>query len=102
MSDLSFSTLLARWPWKPLRGCPGRYSLAMTRMTPAEVVEGGIEARDHGVLPSGDRLLVLLLSDGSGLISYQKPDGFFVHTLNTPAGLARKLGRLGLGNLCNT
>jgi len=36
------------------------------------------------------------LLDGGGLISYRRADGHFVHTLNTPDGLARKLAQLGI------
>ena len=42
-----------------------------------------------------DRVLVVPLEDG-GLISYAKPDGRFIHTLNTTEGFARKLSQLGI------
>ena len=42
-----------------------------------------------------DRVLVWSLQDG-GLISYEQPDGHFIHTLNTPDGFGRKLGQLGI------
>jgi hypothetical protein len=31
-----------------------------------------------------------------GLISYRRPDGTFLHTLNTAEGFARKLSDLGI------
>ena len=42
-----------------------------------------------------DSVVVVALPDG-GLISYEKVDGDFVHTLNTPEGLRRKLLQLGI------
>lgn len=42
-----------------------------------------------------DRVLVWPLKNG-GLISYEQPDGYLIHTLNTPAGFGRKLGQLGI------
>lgn len=34
--------------------------------------------------------------DAGGLISYEKPDGRFVHTLCDEGGFARKLAQLGI------
>jgi hypothetical protein len=34
--------------------------------------------------------------DQGGLISYQRRDGTYVHTLNTQAGFERKLRQLGI------
>jgi hypothetical protein len=34
--------------------------------------------------------------DDGGLISYRRPDGMFLHTLNTREGLERKLRQLGV------
>jgi len=42
-----------------------------------------------------DTVLVAPLDRG-GVISYQRADGSFVHTLNTPEGFARKLAQLGI------
>jgi hypothetical protein len=42
-----------------------------------------------------DPILVVPLPDG-GLLSYARPDGSFVHTLNTPDGFTRKLSQLGI------
>jgi len=33
---------------------------------------------------------------GGGLLSYARPDGTWLHTLNTPDGLRRKLTQLGI------
>jgi hypothetical protein len=37
-----------------------------------------------------------MVFEGGGLVSYRKPDGAYLHTLNTPDGLARKLAQLGI------
>ncbi|TVQ33613.1 MAG: hypothetical protein EA376_01795 [Phycisphaeraceae bacterium] len=43
-----------------------------------------------------DPVIVIELS-GGGVISYEKPDGGFVHTLCDESGFRRKLDDLGLG-----
>jgi hypothetical protein len=40
--------------------------------------------------------VLVVVCEGGGLISYRKPDGSYVHTLNTKEGLNRKLDQLGL------
>lgn len=40
------------------------------------------------------RIVLFRNGDGSGLLSYEKPEGGFVHTLNTPSGMKRKLAHL--------
>lgn len=42
-----------------------------------------------------DPIELVVLEDGA-VLSYRKPDGRYVHTLNTPEGLARKLAQLEL------
>ncbi len=42
-----------------------------------------------------DPVIVVQL-EGGGLISYARPDGSFVHTLNTSEGFTRKLVQLGI------
>jgi len=42
-----------------------------------------------------DQVFVWPLQNG-GLISYEQPDGHFIHTLNTPEGFSRKLCQLGI------
>lgn len=40
--------------------------------------------------------VLILVGSGFGVISYCRPDGRFLHTLNTPAGFRRKLQDLGI------
>ena len=42
-----------------------------------------------------DTVLVAQFDDG-GIISYERGDGTFVHTLNTEEGFRRKLEQLGI------
>ncbi len=95
----SFDSVRSRWDWKPLHGCPGRYVLRGTRrdLTPDEVVGQRVEPRVYHPESTPDAVLVVPL-EGGGLLSFRKPDGVtFVHTLNTPEGLERRLARFDLG-----
>ena len=40
--------------------------------------------------------------DDGALLSYCKPDGRYVYTLNTAEGCARKLAQLGLSHLLSS
>ncbi len=89
--------LLARWRFVPLHGCPGRFVLrgAPPRLSTEELLGGGAPAYRYRVPTARDEVLLVLLPDG-GLLSYLRPDGSLVHTLNTPEGLRRKLEQLGI------
>ncbi|MGB7923426.1 MAG: hypothetical protein WCF57_09295 [Pyrinomonadaceae bacterium] len=94
---MSFNQLLERWDWKPIRNCPGRFILSAGKagLSPEELLGEAVEVGVHHVDAAKDTVLVAAL-DGGGLISYKKPDGSFVHTLNTPEGFRRKLQQLGI------
>ena len=89
-----FEALLRAFPWRPIRGCPGRYSLPASTL-PFEAVAGR-EGRVHRVPAAPDEVLVAPLDDGAGVISYRRPDGSLVHTLGTAEGFRRKLAQLGI------
>ena len=93
----TFDALRARHHWQPIPRCPGRYVLRGTaRDLSIEQVAGeALAVREYHVAATPDTVLVALF-EGGGLISFRKPDGTVVHTLNTPDGLARRLGRLGI------
>lgn len=95
---MDFNTLMAQWVWRPIRNCPGRFALDHhDRTLPLETLAGaGALAREFTVPNARDKVLVLPIV-GGGLISYQRQDGTFVHTLNTSEGFARKLAQLGIG-----
>ena len=95
---MTVTELLQRWNWHPIRGCPGRLVLrgAPPNLSLSDLVGPAVPIQSYGVAAARDQVLVAILSDG-GLISYRRDDGSYVHTLNTPEGLARKLGQLGIG-----
>jgi len=94
---MTFEELRTRWPWRPIRNCPGR--LVLPRLEPPPSFEGllGMPCSPQAFSSpeAKDRVLVLPLQDG-GLIAYEQSDGRLIHTLNTPAGFSRKLGQLGI------
>jgi hypothetical protein len=93
---LDFTSLLHRFQWKEMRNCPGRYILAGAPSTllPHDLVPGAA-LREYTVQSAPDTVVVARF-DGGGLISYKKPDGHYLHTLNTNEGLERKLQQLGI------
>jgi hypothetical protein len=96
--EMSFNKLLESWNWKPIRNCPGRYILCGPEaglQRPAALIGDEVEVGVYQTDAADDTVMVAALA-GGGLISYQKPDGSFVHTLNTPGGFQRKLRQLGI------
>jgi hypothetical protein len=94
---MTFEELRTRWPWRPIRNCPGR--LFLPRLEPPVSFERllGMSCCPQAFSSPNakDRVLVWPLPDG-GLIAYEQPDGRLIHTLNTPAGFSRKLAQLGI------
>ena len=104
MAPHTTDELLPLLAWRPLCGCPGRHVLRdpITASTDpaALLVSLGVNpppvVRAWRVAAAVDEVLVARLADGGGLISYRRADGTHCHTLNTPAGMARKLAQLGI------
>lgn len=92
----TFAALRARFDWRSIRGCPGRYLLAggPTPATPAALF-GVCDCRVFSSPGARDPVHVAPLVDG-GIISYAHADGRFIHTLCDATGFARKLAALGL------
>ena len=92
---MSFEDLFLRWDWRPIPGCPGRYSLSLDVFSgkPERLLSETCAVREFQSPKAPDPVSVAPI-DGGGLISYRKPDGRFIHTLNTPEGLKRKLHQL--------
>ena len=59
-------------------------------MSPVEIVPAGVHVTEHVVGAAKEPVLVGVLRDG-GLISYRKPDGTYIHTLDSREGFKRKL-----------
>jgi hypothetical protein len=64
-------------------------------LAPAELLGEAVEVLEYRVSTATDSILLVPFA-GGGLISYRKPDGSYVHTLNTNEGLARRLQRFGI------
>jgi hypothetical protein len=92
-----FADLKARWPWRPMPHCPGRFVVAsgLSNLPPAALVSRDVPVAEHVVATAKDPVVVAMFADG-GLISYRKPDGTYLHTLNSREGFERKLQQLGL------
>lgn len=91
---MRYAELFAAHPWRPIRGCPGRFMLpAPVEATPFAL--SGVEGREHRSARAPDPVLVTPLDEG-GLISYRHADGRTLHTLCDAGGFARKLAQLGL------
>ena len=98
MQDATFDQLWQRYDWREIANCPGRFVLrdGLSTMGPSELA--GCEALQSRQYQSSSRdpVHVVRFGDGGGLISYQKPAGEFLHTLNTASGMERKLRALGI------
>ncbi len=97
MTGISVEELMARWRCRPICNCPGRYVIAdcPRHMPPGEVVGGRVPVLSYEVATARDRVFVAAFDQG-GLISYQRGDGTFLHTLNEASGFRRKLRLLGI------
>jgi len=88
---------MKRWDCRPIRKCPGRYILAgcPPAVSPAQLLGEEGDLSSFGVPAARDRVFVAAL-EGGGLISYQKANGTFMHTLGDEEGFRRKLAQLGI------
>jgi len=93
----SFDRLFGAHVWREIPGCLGRFRLVtpLPDRAPHELAGATTTASEHRVAGARDIVLVLPL-EGGGLLSYRRPDGSYVHTLNTASGFARKLAALGI------
>jgi hypothetical protein len=98
--ELSFEGLLNKYSWKEIPNCPGRYVLRKkdgdkNSLTPQLFLDKpDLEINSYTTPVAKDKVYVIKFSDNGGLLSYSKPDGGYVHTLNNPSGLIRKLNHL--------
>ena len=95
---MTFDEIMSRWPWRPIPNCPGRFVLSSGRsaLLPSEIVPAAVGVITEYVIPATPDPVVVAEFEEGGLISYRKPDGSFIHTLNTSEGLDRKLRQLGI------
>ncbi len=93
---VTFEEVLARWSWKPIRNCPGRFTFGegTSKLTATEIVGTSLPVLEFRVETVPDKVLVMKFGDGGGLISYRKDENKFLHTLNNEEGFSRKLQQL--------
>lgn len=93
---MTVKNILEQYLSKPIKGCPGRFMLLDKDLRmPANLVGDDAPVKTYRRKEIPDKIYICSLSDG-GLISYQKADGTFVHTVNNPDGFQKKLAMLGI------
>ena len=94
---VSFKEIMRLYKWEPITGCPGRFILkgSLSKLLPEDIVCHPIKSLEYRVTGARDTVIVTRFDDG-GLISYKRENSTYVHTLNTPEGLERKLYSLGI------
>ncbi|ETO32350.1 hypothetical protein RFI_04766 [Reticulomyxa filosa] len=110
----TFENVLSKWNWKEIKNCPGRYVLRNdigTQWTPKEFIEksfsdhvSSLQCEDTIALAAtkgtkDDSIILLPFKDKGGILTYIKKDNKdgsirYVHTLNSPSGMLRKLSSL--------
>ena len=97
----TFAMIRNEQPWRPIPRCPGRFVLPMTEFDgPPEALAGSDTRAPHFKSETAADPVAVMALDRGGLISYRKPDGRYLHTLNSAEGFARKLEQLGITLPC--
>ena len=81
---MTVDEMLAALEWKPIPNCPGRYVLVKPErsLAPEQLAQVSHSPMKFRVEGARDAVWVLFL-EGGGMISYQRQDGSYHHTLNT-------------------
>lgn len=92
-----FDQLMIRWPFRPIPDCPGRFVLRgrFSHLSPEAIVGTVLPTVEYLPTATPDRVVVTEFDDGA-LLTFIKPNGDHVHTLNTLEGLQRRLRGLGI------
>jgi len=95
---MTFAEIMRAFTWRPIAGCPGRFVLRSgdESLDISDITGGDTQVHEHNVEGARDTVCVVAIEGGGGLISYRKPTGRFVHTLNDAEGFSRKLTDLGI------
>lgn len=92
---MTFHDFYTRYNWRPIRNCPGRYTLLKDSINSFNEYYNTLENLIEYPSTTGrDPVLIYQFHDG-GLISYRHDDGFLVHTLNDSDGFIRKMKEIG-------
>ncbi len=89
-----FEILFENYNWREIHGCPGRYTCGdISNIEPLILVGNKYHLKKLKSSVCSDTVIICDFKQG-GLISYEKEDGTFIHTLNTEYGFIRKLKML--------
>ena len=98
----TFEAIRKAHPWRLIPHCPGRFVLPPAEFDgPPETLTGSTARPLHFENEKAADPIIVVDLDGGGLICYRKPDGRYLHTLNSPEGFDRKLKQLGITSLPN-
>jgi hypothetical protein len=89
-----FKELKVKYDWRPISGCPGRYTFAkgIVALTIQQLTDSGIEISEEVFQGAADPVDYCYFN-GGGLISYRKNQGY-LHTLCDEEGMKRKMAKL--------
>ncbi|UJR32425.1 hypothetical protein I4U23_019887 [Adineta vaga] len=99
--EFSFDKLFKLYSWKEIKNCPGRYLLnkednqRLHTVLPNEFLNNQTSIHIFTSEMCPDRIHIGKFING-GLLSYEKSDGTYVHTLNNSSGLTRKMNHLNI------
>ena len=94
---MTFDEMMSEWKWESIQNCPGRFKLQdlNKKLTVGELLAVETEVQKFQVSKARDTVLVVPFFDG-GIISYERDDGTYLHTLNDENGFSRKLSDLDI------
>lgn len=94
----SFEDVRSAHAWEDIPGCAGRFRLhvPLPGRSPLDLAGPGAVAARLSSPVCRDPIEVVFPAGGGALLSYRRADGSYVHTLNSQAGLERKLAQFEL------
>ncbi|MFG0239793.1 MAG: hypothetical protein ACF8CY_01890 [Gimesia chilikensis] len=95
---MKVSDLLERYQWEKIPDSQGRFTLNQSKslLTVEELIGSeDVEIKQHPSAHPQEIIHIVELEDG-GLISYQRQDATFIHTLNSENMFKRKQWELGI------
>lgn len=99
---MTIEDIFSKYQCRPIPGCPGRWIIRDSQhLTIREICGENVKSEEFVSKAVPDPVIICKFGDG-GIISYRKPDGTIVHTLNNKEGFERKCGELGshIHNYC--
>ena len=96
MCNVTAQDLMARYRWEQMTNDRGRFILAPGQdpVTTDELVGTDADVRRLASV-AGKDVIVLARFEEGGLISYERPDGSVLHTLNTERAFKLKVWEMG-------